>query len=46
MISLLGPPPPTLLARGQLTKKFFSDDGKSVSWIRWRILADCSTPSR
>ncbi|KEZ46697.1 Serine/threonine protein kinase [Scedosporium apiospermum] len=27
MIKLLGPPPPGLLARGNLTHKFFSDDG-------------------
>ncbi|RAO69354.1 uncharacterized protein BHQ10_005366 [Talaromyces amestolkiae] len=27
IISLLGMPPPTLLARGQLTQKFFSNDG-------------------
>jgi serine/threonine-protein kinase SRPK3 len=27
IIALLGPPPPELLARGQLKTKFFSEDG-------------------
>ncbi|KAL2759756.1 hypothetical protein ACRALDRAFT_2094969 [Sodiomyces alcalophilus JCM 7366] len=29
MVALLGPPPATLLARGKLSDKFFSQDGKS-----------------
>jgi serine/threonine-protein kinase SRPK3 len=28
MISLLGPPPPDLLARGNATSRFFSRDGR------------------
>jgi serine/threonine-protein kinase SRPK3 len=28
MIALLGPPPPSLLARAGLRSKFFSEDGK------------------
>ncbi|CAG8409174.1 unnamed protein product [Penicillium salamii] len=31
MIRLLGPPPPGLLARGNLTQKFFSEEGKSIA---------------
>lgn len=31
MIRLLGPPPPGLLARGNLTRKFFSEEGKSTA---------------
>lgn len=33
MIRLLGPPPPDLLARGNLTKKFFSEDGTFCAGI-------------
>ena len=29
MIALLGPPPPSLLARANLRSKFFSDEGES-----------------
>lgn len=29
MIALLGPPPPSLLARANLRSKFFSEEGKS-----------------
>jgi hypothetical protein len=29
MITLLGPPPPSLLAQGRLSNKFFSDKGES-----------------
>ncbi|KAJ5832974.1 protein kinase [Penicillium riverlandense] len=32
MINLLGPPPPSLLAQGELRDKFFSDKGKSRSF--------------
>lgn len=28
IINLLGPPPATLLSKGQLTDKFFAEDGK------------------
>lgn len=31
MIRLLGPPPPSLLARGNLTRKIFSEEGKSIA---------------
>lgn len=31
MIRLLGPPPPSLLARGNLTRKFFSEEGTSIA---------------
>lgn len=34
IIRLLGPPPPSLLARGKLRHKFFSDDSKPIS-ILW-----------
>lgn len=30
MISLLGPPPPGLLAQGNLSRKFFSEEGAST----------------
>lgn len=30
IIKLLGPPPPSLLARGKLSHKFFSDEGKPL----------------
>nr|POE76162.1 serine/threonine-protein kinase srpk [Quercus suber] len=33
MIALLGPPPPSLLARGNLTSKFFSEDGDFCAGI-------------
>lgn len=33
MIRLLGPPPPGLLARGNLTKEFFSEDGTFCAGI-------------
>lgn len=33
MIRLLDPPPPGLLARGNLTKKFFSEDGNFCARI-------------
>lgn len=33
MIRLLGPPPPSLLQRGNLTAKFFSGEGKSFTLI-------------
>ncbi|KAJ9195522.1 hypothetical protein DTO021D3_5092 [Paecilomyces variotii] len=33
MICLLGPPPPTLLARGNMTRKFFSKEGNFCAGI-------------
>lgn len=33
MIRLLGPPPPNFLVRGNLTKKFFSEDGTFCAGI-------------
>ncbi|KAJ5723664.1 hypothetical protein N7488_001699 [Penicillium malachiteum] len=33
MIRLLGPPPPSLLARGDLTRKFFSEEGNFCDGI-------------
>lgn len=36
MIRLLSPPPPSLLARGNLTRKFFSKEGKSTAVLLFK----------
>lgn len=36
MICLLGPPPPTLLARGNMTRKFFSKEGKPTAVLLFK----------
>lgn len=45
IIRLLGPPPPSLLAQGKLTRKFFSKEGKStaVSLFKAGIHSLCLT---